>query len=197
MPETITTDPADAQTAVPTSTSTGIGLWTTVSTPDGPFTVVADEDAVVLASGWTDAPEYLVALVNRGLRPVGLLSPAEFRRTATLVAVTDAVAAYYAGEFDAPAAITVRQRGGPFIERSWAALRNVPAGAPVTYSQLAERAGEPAAIRAAASSCARNAAALFVPCHRVQRRDGALGGFRYGLPIKRALIDREAPPADE
>ena len=47
-------------------------------------------------------------------------------------------------------------------------------------------------VRAAASSCARNAAALFVPCHRVLRSDGTLGGFRYGLEIKQSLLNREA-----
>jgi len=72
-----------------------------------------------------------------------------------------------------------------------AALREVPAGPPVTYSELAERAGNVAAIRAAAACCAQNAAALFVPCHRVIRSNGELGGFRYGLDIKESLIDRE------
>ena len=50
----------------------------------------------------------------------------------------------------------------------------------------------PSAVRAAASICARNAAALFVPCHRVLRTGGALGGFAWGLPVKQALLDREA-----
>ncbi|MFC3241565.1 methylated-DNA--[protein]-cysteine S-methyltransferase [Gordonia humi] len=63
---------------------------------------------------------------------------------------------------------------------------------PVTYTRLAELAGNAAAVRGAASCCARNAAALFVPCHRVVRSDGTLGGFRYGLDVKRSLLDREA-----
>jgi methylated-DNA-[protein]-cysteine S-methyltransferase len=70
-------------------------------------------------------------------------------------------------------------------------LRDVPAGAPVSYAEYARRSGRPAAIRAAASACARNAAALFVPCHRVLRTDKTLGGFRYGLDVKRWLIAHE------
>jgi methylated-DNA-[protein]-cysteine S-methyltransferase len=63
----------------------------------------------------------------------------------------------------------------------------------VTYSQLAELSGRPDAIRAAAAACARNAAALFVPCHRVRRVDGSLGGYRWGLTVKRWLLDYESP----
>lgn len=182
------------ETATAPGTSDTTGLWTTVSTPDGPFTVVTDSAATVLASGWTDEPDYLMALVHRDLRPTDLRGPAEVRRSGALRAITDAVEAFYAGQLDAPGAVTVSQRGGAFLQRSWDALRSIPAGTVVTYSELAQRAGEPAAIRAAASSCARNAAALFVPCHRVMRRDGTLGGFRYGLEIKRSLQEREATP---
>jgi O-6-methylguanine DNA methyltransferase len=68
----------------------------------------------------------------------------------------------------------------------------VPAGEPVTYAQYAALTGRATAVRAAAAACARNAAALFVPCHRVVRTDGTLGGFRWGLEVKRRLLDREA-----
>lgn len=194
MTDTLET-PSTPSTSTP-GTSTpkdGVGLWTTVSTPDGAFTVVADTDGIILASGWTDTPEYLVALVHRDLRPHDLRGPAELGRTPELTTITEAVEAYYADDFGPAAARPVVQRSGPFIEKAWAALRGVTAGTAVTYTELAERAGEPAAIRAAASACARNAAALFVPCHRVLRRDGSLGGFRYGLDIKRSLLDRETP----
>jgi methylated-DNA-[protein]-cysteine S-methyltransferase len=85
----------------------------------------------------------------------------------------------------------VRQRSGPYREHAWEVLRGVPAGDPVTYTEYADRTGRPAAVRAAAGACARNAAALFVPCHRVLRSDGTLGGFRYGLPVKESLLARE------
>ena len=71
-------------------------------------------------------------------------------------------------------------------------IGGVKPGAPVTYTQFAELAGRPAAIRAAAAACARNPSALFVPCHRVFRTDGSLGGYRWGLPVKTWLLEHES-----
>jgi methylated-DNA-[protein]-cysteine S-methyltransferase len=70
-------------------------------------------------------------------------------------------------------------------------LREVKPGEPVTYPGFATLTGRPRAIRPAAAACARNATALFVPCHRVLRTDGGLGGYRWGLPVKRWLLDHE------
>ncbi|MDN5746930.1 MAG: tryptophan 2,3-dioxygenase family protein, partial [Pseudonocardia sp.] len=78
------------------------------------------------------------------------------------------------------------------LNNAWDVLRTVPAGAPVTYTEYAAKSGRPAAVRAAASACARNAAALFVPCHRVLRSDGTLGGFRWGVDVKRKLLAHES-----
>ena len=74
----------------------------------------------------------------------------------------------------------------------WSALRGIQPGHPLTYSEFAAALGSPSAVRAAASICARNAPALFVPCHRVLRSDGSLGGFAWGLDVKRELLAREA-----
>ena len=60
------------------------------------------------------------------------------------------------------------------------------------YTEFAAVMGRPDAVRAAASVCARNAPALFVPCHRVLRSDGSLGGFAWGLDVKRSLLERES-----
>jgi methylated-DNA-[protein]-cysteine S-methyltransferase len=68
----------------------------------------------------------------------------------------------------------------------------VKPGQPVSYTAFAALAGRPAATRAAAQACARNAVALFVPCHRVLRSDGSLGGFRWGLHVKRWLLAHES-----
>jgi methylated-DNA-[protein]-cysteine S-methyltransferase len=189
MTSTITT-PSDTTTgsaaaATPDADDTMTAQWTSVTTPDGTFTVVADAEDHVLASGWTDDPDYLVALVHRSLRPETVC------RTDGLATIRDAVESYYSGTFSAIDTVEVRQQSGPFLMRAWTELRTVAPGDPVTYTEFAELSGEPTAVRAAAAACARNAAALFVPCHRVLRSDGTLGGFRYGLPIKQSLLDRE------
>lgn len=167
------------------STPDATAAYITVDTPDGPFTAVADAQDRILASGWTDDPNYLAALIHRSIRPE-TVGP-----TTGLGTIRDAVTAYYAGEFPALDKVEVRQHSGPFLESAWTVLRSVAPGAPVSYREFAELAGQPTAIRAAAAACARNAAALFVPCHRVLRSDGSLGGFRYGLPVKESLLRRE------
>jgi methylated-DNA-[protein]-cysteine S-methyltransferase len=166
--------------------------FATVATPPGPFTVVVttehDGSEVVLASGWTDDVSALLPVVHRALRPTWV-------EAAEHLAVLDTVEAFVAGDVAAIDAVPVRQRSGPFLEDAWEVLRTVPAGAPDTYAAFAARCGRPAAIRAAANACARNATALFVPCHRVLGSDGGLGGFRWGTPVKRWLLDHEAAHA--
>ncbi|AHH94275.1 methylated-DNA--[protein]-cysteine S-methyltransferase [Kutzneria viridogrisea] len=157
----------------------------TVDTPAGPFSTVVDADEVVLASGWTADVGQLVPLISAKLRPAQLTERAELGR------VTKAVLAYHEGQLDVVDEIEVTQRSGEFREHAWQVLRTVRAGHPVSYAVYAELTGRPAAVRAAASACARNAAALFVPCHRVLRTDGSLGGFRWGLEVKRWLLDHE------
>jgi methylated-DNA-[protein]-cysteine S-methyltransferase len=173
-------------------------LTTTLDTPDGPFTLVVAPDGAVLASGWTDDPAELVALVHPDLRPSEVATvpddpaPGEDPVDGSpLAAAVAAVRDYYAGDVRAIDDVPVRQVSGPYRAHAWDVLRTVEAGDPVTYTRYAELSGRPAAVRAAASACATNAAALFVPCHRVLRTDGSLGGYRYGLDIKRSLLDRE------
>lgn len=158
---------------------------TTIDTPPGPFTILATDDAV-LASGWTSDPDRLLALIGATLRPAAIRS----RRD--LGPFTRAVRDYVAGELTAIDAIPVEHATSPFLERAWNELRAIPAGEPETYTQLAARCERPNAVRAAGSACARNPTALFVPCHRIVRTDHGLGGFAYGLDVKRWLLHHEA-----
>lgn len=162
----------------------------TLDTPAGPFTALTDDDGAVLASGWTADAGDLLPLIHPGLRGGGAVRP-----RADLGAVTTAARAYHEGDLDAIRDIPVMQRSGDFLMHAWDVLRTVEPGEPVTYADYAAIAGRPAAVRAAASACARNAAALFVPCHRVVRTGGGLGGFRWGTPVKRWLLDHEARSA--
>lgn len=82
-------------------------------------------------------------------------------------------------------------RGTAFQEAVWRALRTIPPGETRTYAQIAAAVGSPGAVRAAGSANGANPVAVLVPCHRVIRTDGSLGGYAYGLAIKQALLDRE------
>lgn len=83
-------------------------------------------------------------------------------------------------------------RGTAFQQRVWQELRRIPAGETRSYSEIAAAAGRPTAVRAAGSANGANNVAVLIPCHRVVRADGSLGGYAYGLDIKRELLAREA-----
>lgn len=152
-----------------------------VATPDGPFTVVEDGRGRVLASGWSADLAGVCARAG--------LDPAECEQGRVESAA--AVLAYYAGETGAPARVADGAAGTDLQRRVWDALRSIPAGSRLTYTQLAERVDAVQAVRAVAAACARNPAGLFVPCHRVIGADGSLTGFAWGIQLKRRLLERE------
>ena len=82
-------------------------------------------------------------------------------------------------------------RGTAFQQRVWQALREIPAGETVSYTELARRIGAPESVRAVAQACGANRLAVAIPCHRVVRNDGALSGYRWGVERKRTLLERE------
>lgn len=82
-------------------------------------------------------------------------------------------------------------QGTAFQQKVWDALRTIPSGSTITYSELAARMGAPGSSRAVAGACAANRLALVIPCHRVIRGDGSLSGYRWGVERKRALLERE------
>lgn len=87
--------------------------------------------------------------------------------------------------------IPVDVKGTAFQEAVWAALRAIPKGETRTYSEIAAATGNPGAVRAAGSANGANHVAVLIPCHRVIRTDGTLGGYAYGLDIKRKLLEKE------
>lgn len=162
---------------------TATALIDTIETPDGAFMILEDDEGRVLSSGWTDSTEALLARLAPRNRPDA--RPGRSRNG-------QAVVAFYSGDVRAIDAVPVRHFGTPLQNVSWGALRGIALGSPITYTELAARSGNARAVRAAASACARNAPALFVPCHRVINTAGGLAGFAWGIPVKRALLAREA-----
>jgi methylated-DNA-[protein]-cysteine S-methyltransferase len=158
----------------------------TIQTPVGPLTIVVGDAGAVRSAGFTSDVNDLLPLIHPDLVE-------ETRSAADIGAVSDAVRSYFDGDLTAIDDVPVELRtGGTFMAHAWQVMRDIKPGAPVTYTQFAELSGRPAAIRAAAAACARNPVAFFVPCHRVLRLDGTLGGYRWGLPVKRWLLDHEA-----
>jgi len=160
--------------------------YQTMETPAGPLTIVVGATGAVRATGFTAEVDELLPLIHPSL--AGEAEPAD-----DVGAVTGHVRSYFDGDRAALDAVVVEQRtGGEFMAHAWRVMRDIKPGSPVTYSEFARLAGRPAAIRAAAAACARNPVALFTPCHRVLRLDGSLGGYRWGLDVKRWLLDFEA-----
>lgn len=153
--------------------------------PGGEVTAFVDEEGVVRAAGF--GPAEAVAARLLGPDHAARWAPADPRHP-----VGAALEAYAAGDRTALDRVPVRQPGTALMQAVWRALREVPPGEPTTYAALAAAAGAPRAVRAAASACARNRIAPFVPCHRAVRTGGGLGGFAYGLGVKQALLDFEA-----
>ncbi|HEV2640367.1 MAG TPA: MGMT family protein [Actinocrinis sp.] len=149
-----------------------------------PFAVLTEGD-VVRASGFTEDPAMLAGLAKVDLAEVGPGGPDH----PALVSA----ARYFAGDLLALDGVDAAEAvaPSPFRQAARDALRKIPAGETRTYTQLAVAAGNPAAVRAAASGCATNPLTLFVPCHRVLRTDGSLGGFLFGVELKARLLDHE------
>jgi methylated-DNA-[protein]-cysteine S-methyltransferase len=157
-------------------------IATTVTTPLGQMSLLGTEDCLHVAAFGDDVDDL------RDRLPASLRGErAERGETAAAAALRD----YFAGDVRALDRVDVRQPGGPFHTAVWKAMRAIPPGTTVSYGELAARAGAPRAVRAAGSACARNAVCLFVPCHRVVRSDGSLGGYYYGLVTKQSLLEHE------
>lgn len=86
--------------------------------------------------------------------------------------------------------------GAPFQLKVWEALLNIPSGHVTTYSEIAAAIGNPQAVRAVGTAVGRNPISWLIPCHRALRKSGGLGGYHWGMPIKRTMLAYEAARAD-
>ena len=145
-------------------------LLSALATPIGKLHLLADDQVLVGAS--------FNQIKRSGIKTV-----------AKLPAITELLEDYFDGDINAINGIKVSQPGAPFSQAAWKAMRKVKGF--ISYSELAKRAGSPAAVRAAGSACAGNAIVLVVPCHRIVKTGGALGNYAYGLAKKEWLLSHE------
>jgi len=150
--------------------------WLRIDTPVGPFDA-ATRDGVVVAAGF-------------GILPTSAARGPARRRGPD--PVRDALEAYFAGAVEAVDTLAVGATGTEFQRRVWRALRAVPAGTTTTYGGLARALGAPGAARAVGRANAANPVAVVVPCHRVVRAGGRIGGYAAGPERKRWLLGLES-----
>ena len=164
-----------ARDGAPGAAGSGSGLVLVATTPRGVCAVRLGDSAAALAAGLKR--EFHAATIARADRALAPL----VRRLVAFVAGARA-------RLD----LALDLRATPFQLRVWEALRAIPRGETRTYAEIARAVGRPAAARAVASACAANPAALVIPCHRVVRSDGGMGGYAWGIGRKRRLLAREA-----
>jgi methylated-DNA-[protein]-cysteine S-methyltransferase len=155
-------------------------LATTMSTPVGTLALLVQNDTLV-AAGFTDVQDQFARLHTE--------SP--LRMVDDLGRFSAAMTSYFDGDVDAMNDLPVAQPGGAFRQAAWKVMREVPPGEVISYAELAARAGNSGAVRAAGSACAQNMVAPIVPCHRIVRTGGGLGGYYYGLAVKEWLLAHE------
>ncbi|MGH7605370.1 MAG: methylated-DNA--[protein]-cysteine S-methyltransferase [Gemmatimonadaceae bacterium] len=158
-------------------TTTSLGALLVAATSPGICAVTLGTDAKTLEA--LLAREYPAATrraVSRASSPLGSW-------------VNEIVAAVEGESADLIMPIDVR--ASAFQRKVWRELQKIPFGETRTYTEIAESIGSPQGVRAVATACARNRVAIVIPCHRVVRRDGELGGYRWGMERKECLIDTE------
>jgi len=155
----------------------------TFKTPIGNLYLIA-HDQKLLAAGFTSFKDLIFRLEKSD-------QSLTLKNRKTLPVISDLLEDYFSGNLDALGGITVQQPGEKFSQSAWRAMRRVAPGAVISYSELARRAGSPAAIRAAGSACARNLIAVVIPCHRIVKTGGSLGNYAYGLDVKNWLLRHE------
>jgi AraC family transcriptional regulator of adaptative response/methylated-DNA-[protein]-cysteine methyltransferase len=164
-----------------TITATELGTLLVAATERGVCSVMLGDDAAALEAALED--EYPNATRER-VELTGSGPGNELREW------TESIAQHLEGR-NADLAVPADVQGTAFQERVWRELRTIPYGETRSYTEIAAAAGAPRAVRAVASACARNRLALVIPCHRVVREGGALGGYRWGVERKRRILAKE------
>lgn len=161
-----------------------------------------------ISYGWFPSPfgEALAMGTARGL--CGLAFAEETGRAAAMADMQsrwpeagyeenpDAIAAWVEAAFRGTGETKLLMMGAPFQIKVWEALLSIPSGQVTSYSEIARAIGKPAAVRAVGTAVGRNPVSWLIPCHRALRKSGGLGGYHWGLPVKRAMLAWEAARKD-
>ncbi len=162
---------------------------------------------LTVSYGWVDTPfgEALAMATPRGLCALGFVGDTTRAATftdltsrwpkATFAEAPDAVRPHVTAALGG-GKVPLHLIGAPFQIKVWEALLSIPSGQVTTYSDIATRIGNPKAVRAVGTAVGRNPVSWLIPCHRVLRKTGDLGGYHWGLPVKRALLAYETAQAD-
>ena len=156
---------------------------TNLRTPIGELTLITDED-ILVASGFYGVENLKNRVLDQDRNQ-------KIKYSKSIPIISELVEAYFEGDLNSINAIKVRQSGAKFSQEVWKALRKIPSGKTLTYTELAARAGSKAAIRAAGTACGQNLIAPIVPCHRIIKSGGAIGNYAYGIKIKEWLLSHE------
>ena len=155
----------------------------TFASPLGPINLIADEH-VLLGANFSS-----VTSLYQGLDEE--FQDRDIKEVRKIPVISDLLTDYFDGDLSAINGIQVRQPGATFSQAAWKVMRKIPAGKTWSYAELAERAGSPAAVRAAGTACGRNAVVLVIPCHRIVKSGGALGNYGFGVDKKEWLLRHE------
>jgi len=165
-------------------------------------------EGLVIRYAWMDSPfgEALVMGTERGL--CGMAFTAETGRAAAMEDMTarwpnatyveddTRIRAWAEAAFAQKGETALHMIGAPFQIKVWEALLRIPSGQVSTYSEIAQAVGHPTAMRAVGTAVGRNPVSWLIPCHRALRKSGGLGGYHWGLPVKRAMLAYEAARSD-
>ena len=165
-------------------------------------------EGLTINYGWFDSPfgPALSMGTERGI--CGLAFAAEFGPDVAMSDLTgrwpkaiyvenpDAIRAWTTAALGLSGDTALHMIGAPFQLQVWEALLRIPSGHVTTYSEIAQSIGRPKAVRAVGTAVGRNPVSLLIPCHRALRKSGALGGYHWGLPVKRALLAWESARVD-
>ncbi len=158
-----------------------------IDTPIGRLLVVGDVDGKLRAVDWADYENRMLRLLRLHYGATGFtLEPV--RDSGGL---TSALTRYFAGEFLAIEELPVQTAGTSFQKKVWSELRLIPRGSTVSYGILAQRIGQPSAVRAVGLANGSNPVGIVVPCHRVIGSNGSLTGYGGGIERKRWLLEHE------